>query len=59
MAMKSMHPVSETAAWEDQMHADVFDYLHKMPRYIVKKHYEGLMKAASSKCLRFLAILSG
>ena len=39
--MKSMHAVSETAAWGDQMHANVFDYLHKMPKYIVKKHYEG------------------
>jgi len=40
MALKSMHTVSETAAWQDQMHADVFDYLHKMPLYIVRKHYE-------------------
>jgi len=35
-----MHSVSETAAWQDQMHADVFDYLHRMPLYIVRKHYE-------------------
>ncbi len=36
-----MHTVSEKDAWSDQMHADVFDYLNKMPKYIVKKHYEG------------------
>ncbi len=40
MDVKSMHTVSETAAWQDPMHADVFDYLHKMPLCIVRKHYE-------------------
>ena len=35
-----MNNVSETDAWSDQTHAEVFDYLHKMPNYIVKRHYE-------------------
>ncbi len=35
-----MHDVSETAAWGDQAHAKVFDYLSKMPKCLVKKHYE-------------------
>lgn len=41
MTTNNMHTVFEKDAWSDQMHADVFDYLNKMPKYIVKKHYEG------------------
>jgi 2-polyprenyl-3-methyl-5-hydroxy-6-metoxy-1,4-benzoquinol methylase len=32
--------VSETEAWGDPEHAKVFDYMHGMPDYILKKHYE-------------------
>jgi len=40
MDIKSMHTMSETAAWQDPMHADVFDYLHRITLYIDRKHYE-------------------
>lgn len=32
--------VSEKEAWADQTHARVFDYMHAMPKFILKKHYE-------------------
>jgi len=35
-----MDNVTETDAWGDETHAMVFDYLHKMPNFIVKRHYE-------------------
>ena len=35
-----MNNVTETGAWADKTHAEVFDYLHKMPKLIVKRHYE-------------------
>jgi len=35
-----MNNVSETDVWADKTHAEVFDYLHKMPKHIVKRHYE-------------------
>ena len=40
MQTENKHVVSSKAAWADQMHAKVFDYMHKMPKYIIKKHYE-------------------
>lgn len=32
--------VSEKEAWADEIHARVFDYMHAMPNFILKKHYE-------------------
>jgi len=32
--------VSQTHAWQDQMHAKVFDYMHNRPKYLLKKQYE-------------------
>lgn len=38
--MTTSKRVSESAAWGDQEHANVFDYMYTMPNYILKKHYE-------------------
>ena len=35
-----MSDVSEKKAWNHEMHASVFDYMHKRPGFILKKHYE-------------------
>lgn len=32
--------ITETGAWADAEHAQVFDYLHKRPAYFLKRHYE-------------------
>lgn len=32
--------VSDKQAWGDPDHAKVFDYMHSMPNFILKKHYE-------------------
>jgi SAM-dependent methyltransferase len=40
MVVEDINIVSEKDAWDDQTHASAFDYLHKMPRFMVKKHYE-------------------
>ncbi|MBN1636150.1 MAG: class I SAM-dependent methyltransferase [Deltaproteobacteria bacterium] len=40
MGTNDINVVSEKNAWGDKTHAKVFDYLHPMPGFIVKKHYE-------------------
>lgn len=32
--------VSEKEAWGDKAHARVFDYMHAMPKFVVRNHYE-------------------
>lgn len=38
--MASSTTVSESEAWGDQEHANVFDYMYSMPNPFLKKHYE-------------------
>ncbi len=38
--MTTKHSVSEKEAWNDQTHAEVFDYMSSEPNFILKKHYE-------------------
>ena len=45
-----MSNISETDAWKDKTHAKVFDYLHKLPTYIVKRHYETFNEGRLLKC---------
>jgi 2-polyprenyl-3-methyl-5-hydroxy-6-metoxy-1,4-benzoquinol methylase len=32
--------ITETEAWADNEHAQVFDYLHNRPKYFLRRHYE-------------------
>lgn len=32
--------ITETEAWADDEHAEVFDYLHNRPAYFLRRHYE-------------------
>jgi len=38
--MTTRHDISEKEAWNDQTHAEEFDYMSSEPNFILKKHYE-------------------
>ena len=38
--MSNKHNVSEKEAWNDQTHAEHFDFMSAEPKFILKKHYE-------------------
>ena len=40
--MLNRHNVSEKEAWDDQTHAEHFDFLSTEPNWILKKYYESL-----------------
>ena len=40
MGIKDLDAISEKDAWGDKAHARVFDNMHPMPGFILKKHYE-------------------
>lgn len=44
--------VSEKEAWGDQAHAKVFDYMHAMPNFILKKHYESFNEGRLLKAFK-------
>jgi len=35
-----MSNISEVEVWADEAHAVVFNYLHKLPKFLIKKYYE-------------------
>ena len=38
--MSKIHNISEKEAWNDQIHAKVYDYMSTAPNFILKKYYE-------------------
>ncbi len=40
MGVQNKHEITETLAWADKTHAKAFDYMCKVPKSFIKKHYE-------------------